>query len=48
LLAMHNCRGHKLKQRTNPTFVSLLCPGKLLRTRLHSAAHSGCVGRDGL
>src|SRR6516162_10224293 len=50
LLAIDNCLGHKLKRRTNPTFVSLLCPGKLLaqRTRLHSAAHSGCIGRDGL
>ena len=48
LLAIDNRRGHKLKQRTNPTFVSLLCPGKLLaqRTRLHSAAHSGPIGTD--
>ena len=47
LLAIDNCRGHELKQRTNPTFVSFLCPGRLLaqRTRLHSAAHSGSRGR---
>jgi hypothetical protein len=33
LLAIDNCRGHRPKQRTNPTFVSLLCPGKLLAQR---------------